>query len=231
MRRIIHKLQALWSSIRQGNSGKVLEEFRRWLYSDSFSFGLRRDLQQPFVAPPAKIPILVRPLAENDKPKIFADEGYSLHIRHDFLDENIPTCYLATTTDGDPCYIQWLMSPSHNRQIQAYFRGLFPVLASDEALLEYAYTLEKYRGQKIMPSAMAQFAEKAADFGARWVITFVEQDNIPALKGCKNAGFYPYLIRRERWRLFRRSLTFTPLPDGTPYPFDATSEGKTAAAA
>lgn len=229
MSRIIHKLKALWSSIRQGNSGKVLEEVRRWVYSDSLSFGLRRDLGQPFTAPPAKIPIITRPLTDSDRPKVFGDEGYSLHIRQDFLSASIPTCYVATTSDGDPCYIQWLMAPSHNNQIQAYFKGLFPILKQDEALLEYAYTLEKYRGQKIMPSAMAQFAEKAADFGARWVITFVGQDNIPALKGCKSAGFYPYLIRQERWRLFRRSLTFTPLPDGTPYPFDVNGAGKTSA--
>jgi hypothetical protein len=29
------------------------------------------------------------------------------------------------------------------------------------------------------------------------------------------------MMRQERWVLFRRSLTFTTLPKGTPYPFDA----------
>ena len=71
-----------------------------------------------------------------------------------------------------------------------------------------------------MPCAMAQLAAKAGEKGARWAITFVSQDNIPSLKGCKRAGFAPFLIRKKEWRLFHSRITFTPLPAGTPYPFD-----------
>lgn len=49
-----------------------------------------------------------------------------------------------------------------------------------------------------MPHAMAKIAEKGKDLGARRVVTFVAHDNLPALKGCKRAGFSPYLVRRER---------------------------------
>jgi hypothetical protein len=221
MSRLVNKGKALWASLKQGQFRRIFEEFQRWIYSDTMSYGLRRDLNQPFETPAAKIPLVIRPLKEEDIRKIFDDPGYSLQSRLNFFDANIPTCYVATTSDDDPCYIQWLIAPSENERVQTYFKGLFPVLAPDEALLEYAYTLEKYRGQRIMPCAMSQFSEKAAEFGARWVITFVAQDNIPALKGCKNAGFWPYLVRKERWRLFRRQLIFTRLPEGTPYPFDA----------
>jgi hypothetical protein len=43
------------------------------------------------------------------------------------------------------------------------------------------------------------------------VITFVDEQNPASLKGCLRAGFAPYLRRRERFRLFRRSVTFDPI--------------------
>jgi len=75
-----------------------------------------------------------------------------------------------------------------------------------------------------MAAAMALVAERGREIGARYVITFVEQNNIASLKGCKRAGFSPYLLRHEKWFLFRRSLSLDKLPDGTPYPFDVKAE-------
>ena len=59
-----------------------------------------------------------------------------------------------------------------------------------------------------MGAAMTQVAERAADVGARWVITFVDEQNQASVKGCIRAGFAPYLRRRERFRLFYRQVTF-----------------------
>ena len=75
-----------------------------------------------------------------------------------------------------------------------------------------------------MPAAMARIAERGKDIGARYVMTFVAESNTPSLKGCKRAGFYLYMMRREKWFLFRRKLTFTKLPENTPYPFDVAKE-------
>ncbi len=72
-----------------------------------------------------------------------------------------------------------------------------------------------------MQHAMAEIAKRGRDFGARYIITFVENENVPSLKGCKRAGFSPYVERIERRRLFQHTYEFNPLPDGTPYPFDA----------
>jgi hypothetical protein len=47
------------------------------------------------------------------------------------------------------------------------------------------------------------------------VHTFVGEDNVASLKGCKKAGFTPYLARTETWWLLRRHVRFTRLPDGT----------------
>jgi RimJ/RimL family protein N-acetyltransferase len=116
--------------------------------------------------------------------------------------------------------MQWLIPSSENDKIQAFYRDIFPRLKEDEALLEGAYTADDFRGQGVMASAMAQIAERASDLGARKVITFVSERHIASLKGCKRAGFVPYVMRREKYRLFRHRVTFTSLPEGAPYPFD-----------
>jgi hypothetical protein len=208
--------------------GLILKGLRRKVYSNSDFFCLRRDLTQPFDTPTAKIPIAVRPIQKGEAENLFdatvpglsAAEVIDRTGRMDFFQTGIPECYVAIDQNGDPCYSQWLMSSVDNDRIQEYFRGTFPVLAPDEALLEGAFTPESHRGRGIMPRAMALIAERGKNLGARYVITFVAEENIPSLKGCKRAGFVPYMIRKTNWRLLRPRVTFSPLPQGQPYPFD-----------
>jgi GNAT superfamily N-acetyltransferase len=182
----------------------------------------------PFAPRQAKIPVTIRPLEDEDIPKIFQFENSSVskQYRRDLLTRlehlfaDIPTCYVAVTTDNTPVYIQWLMPHTENEKIQAHFNGIFPILAPDEVLLENALTQEKFRNQGIRSYSMAIIAAYGKKLGARWAMTFIADHNTPSLKGAKNAGFVPYMIRHERWFLFFRSLTFTKLPPCTPYPFE-----------
>lgn len=185
------------------------------MYSDSSSLGLRRDLTIPFTGPVARIPFTVRPLAETDdlsalEPTagLSADERYARLTQLRLLRSGLRTCYVAIAPDGKPCYMQWVVLPSENARLRAVFGSLYPLLGPDEALLEGAYTPEAYRGKGIMGAAMSQVAARAAEFGARWVITFVDQQNEASVKGCIRAGFAPWLTRRERFRFFHRSATF-----------------------
>ena len=229
MKRLRNLISALAAGIRAGHVRAVGHELRRRLWSDWTHYGLSRNLDVPFPAPDAKIPLEIRRLRESDLAKLLSmnedyvsDRGpYVRMHRLNFVGERIGTCYVATTDGDEPCYMQWLMSARENEAIRRYFKGIFPLLNPDEALLEYAFTREDYQGKGIMPAAMARIAEKAQDHGARRVITFVDHGNIPALKGCKRSGFEPYLIRVDRWRLFRRQVSFRPLPPGTAYPFEA----------
>ena len=108
--------------------------------------------------------------------------------------------------------MQWLIPATDDARVQTYFDGIFPHLEPGDALLEYAFTPERFQGQGIMAAAMARIAEQAAALSARRVITFVDHTNIPALKGCHRAGFTEYLRRIDRWRAFRRVPVFEPLP-------------------
>jgi len=194
------RLRELWT--------RVARRLRLGLYARTTRYGLRRDLSLPLNKPNAKIRIAVRPLVEADIPLLLpadmrgVDPQDRLEIawRRVFLGR-AKGCFVAEDLrNGTPCYMQWLMSPAENSFIKL-LRG-FPELGPDEALLENAYTPVNYRGLGIMSEAMALTAERAADLGARYVLTFVDQNNIASLKGCEKSGFYPHMLHIRREILF-----------------------------
>lgn len=190
----------------------------RRLYWDNVSFGLKRDLQVPHTAPAALIEISVRPLEERDTRYILdpvdgesAEDGWARHRRRHLRDAGIGTCYAAVTADDEPCYVQWLFGHRDNDDVQRFFRGMFPVLDEETALVEDAFTPAAHRGKRIMSAAMASIAERAADLPARYVITFVGKDNAASLKGCARAGFSIYTERAQSVRLNRRTVEYRPV--------------------
>ena len=194
---------------RSGKFAKLARELVKRVFSNSESYLLRRDLTVPFQASAAKQPIEVRPITDSDIPAILeARPGRLLILR-----ANIPTCYVAITASGEICYMQWLVEQSDLERFRPFFDGELGNLRKDEVLLEFAYTFEQFRGQKIMPAAMAAIAEKGLSSGARYAVTYVQKDNVAALKGCAAAGFSPYMIRDERWRIFSFKESFRTLPD------------------
>lgn len=229
MGKTAEKLKLALSVLAQGHAGFLVREFARRLYSSERFYGLRRDLNVPFDSPDAKIPLTIRPLTHDEIHALLHEDGQGDSVQDDiilarrrvFSQMDVPTCYGAVSDEGVPAYMQWLIGPDQNDILQSYFHGKFPQLDPDEALLEFAFASKHFRGMRVMPHAMAEIAAKAREFGARYVITFVDEGNVPALKGCERAGFAPYTIREDRWRFFRSYSTFTSLPDNTPYPYEA----------
>jgi GNAT superfamily N-acetyltransferase len=202
---------------------RLRQAVRSRLSSHCHAIGLRRDLDVPFPAPPAKIALTVRPLRPQDDLSFLAPvPGLDPVAARGRLDQrrllaaNMPTCWIAADPTGAVCYMQWLILARDNGRIHDRWGALFPTLEPDEALLEGAYTAETHRGQGIMSHAMALIAEAAGTLGARRVITFVHHANIASLKGCERAGFAPYIERREAWSLFRRRVRFLPLNGTSP---------------
>ena len=196
--------------VRSGKFAKLARELVKRTFSNSESYLLRRDLTVPFQAAAARQPIEVRPIRDSDISAILGTRPGRLLI----LKANIPTCYLATTASGEICYMQWLIGQNELERFRPFFDGELRNLRKDEVLLEFAYTFEQFRGQKIMPAAMAAIAERGLLSGARYAVTYVQKDNIAALKGCAAAGFSPYMIRNERWRIFSFKESFKSLPNG-----------------
>ena len=196
---------------------RVVRAVPRRLYSTGTpSVVLRRDLERPLEPPQAKIPITVRPAEAADGPAISALvaelSGYDRSNRERFLRLGIGTCYVAVTEQGDICYAQWLIGPEDNALLEQH--TTLPRPKPGEALLENAFTPAAFRGQGIMSAAMAEIAARGSTLGARWVLTVVSERNVPSLKGCLRAGFEPYMLKLDRWRLFRRDIRYTWLPAG-----------------
>ena len=202
--------QRLLLVVRSGKFAKLARELVKRVFSNSESYLLRRDLTVPFHAKAPKQPIEVRPISDSDIPAILSARPGRLLI----LKANIPTCYLGITENGQISYMQWLIGQGDLDRFRPFFDGELRNLRKDEVLLEFAYTFEQFRGQKIMPAAMAAIAEKGLLSGARYAVTYVQKDNIAALKGCAAAGFSAYMIRNERWRIFSFKESFSNLPDG-----------------
>jgi RimJ/RimL family protein N-acetyltransferase len=179
----------------------------RWklgLYAELTRYGLLRDLAYGFAAPSAKIPLAVRPLRHNDLPALFGHAATATDLaerlevawRRAFMEKGARGGFVAIDERSNtPCYVQWLFSPRENDFIKKL--GGFPPLAAGESLLENAYTPPAYRGLGVMAAAMAQIAERARDFNATKVLTFVATDNIASLKGCQRAGFHPHLLHHR----------------------------------
>lgn len=213
------KLHNAFQLVVKGHFSVLFNEVRKRVYSKSISYGLQRDLNNDFQAPAAKIEIKIRPLEKEDLPKLLDTNNASsidpriITNQMGIVNANLPTCYVAVTVNNEPCYMQWLIGSDSNKEIKEHFNGVFPTLKEDEALLEGAFSNPSYRGLRIMPRAMALIAEKARKINARKVNTFVDVTNIASLKGCERSGFKPYLLRKDKWFLFNRTITFHPLSD------------------
>ncbi len=193
--------------VKHGEIKFIVSGIQKRVASEHKAFGLRRDLHLTFQSPEALIDISIRPFEDEDQ------KHFSMDLQNDGLvAKHIPNCYVATTEDDIPCYRQWLMGPKQNGKIREFWGSTFPVLREDEALLESAFTSPNFRGKRIMPAAMARIAEQGNNLGVRWIITFVGIENIPSLKGCQRSGFSPYILRNERWFLFKRTVTFEEIP-------------------
>lgn len=204
---------------------RVVGRLHLGLYAEQKRYGLGRDLAVPIERPNANIPITVRPLERRDLPALFSHEvaeddlAERLEIawRHAFIEKGARGGFVAIDSRNDtPCYVQWLFGARDNDFIEKL--GGFPALAVHEALLENAYTPAAYRGFGIMAAAMALIAERAADFGATHVLTFVADRNIASLKGSQRAGFHPELVHHRTNICFGaiRLDRFETLPDGDP---------------
>lgn len=197
----------IFELVKKGEIKFIFDGIAKRIISKNEVFGLKRDLNLVFENPDALIDITLRPFRDEDQ------AYFSLDLQNEGLvEKEIPNCYVATDNEDTPCYRQWLMGPKQNGKIKEFWGNAFPVLKEDEALLESAFTTPAFRGKRIMPAAMARIAEKGKDLGVRWVITFVGIDNIPSLKGCQRSGFYPYILRKEKWLIFKKTITFESIP-------------------
>ena len=197
----------IFDLIKKGELKFMLAGISKRIISKNESFGLKRDLTIPYQNPDALIDISIRLFRAEDKDHFTKDlqnEG--------LIEKEIPNCYVAASKDDTPCFREWFISWKQNSGIKEFWGESIPVLKEGEALLESAFTVPNFRGHNIMPAAISKIVENGTDVGIKWVITFVAIDNIPSLKGCHRSGFSPYILRTEKWFLFKKTMTFLEIP-------------------
>jgi hypothetical protein len=196
---IYAKLKVLGTVAKDGDPRELGRRIAKLMWSAEECYILRRDLSLPINPHPrARMPVRTRPLAQHDIPQIIAEQpdGILLGI----LQSGIRQCYVAVTNDDEVCYMQWLISPEHRAGLQSIrFRQPYG-FDDDSVVLEFAYTFRRFRGLGIMADALTDIA--AEDKRARWAWTYVPRSNVPCLRGCHGAGFLPYRLSHDRWRLF-----------------------------
>jgi hypothetical protein len=193
------KLKIISTVTMEGGSRQLVTRLATLIYSTREAYALRRDLSVPLsIRPKAKIPITVRPLEPGDVPQIVAEqpEGLILGV----LRAGLPQCYVTVTKDREVCNLQWLVTPEHRDRFRSIRFREMPAFDDDTVMLEFAYTFRRFRGLGIMAPVVAWVAEQHK--AARWAITYVDRTNIPSLRGCRSAGFYPYLLSCDKWRFF-----------------------------
>lgn len=206
--------RALWL-LRKGHLRALLRRARRLVWDNASALGLAYDLGAPVTARVPRVEVEVRPIEDADAP-IFTTlspagsprvEALTRTSARHLIESGLQTCYVGVTDEG-PVYMQFLVTADQNERLQAVFAGLFPPLAEDEALLEFAFTLQEHRARPVMPAVMLRLIEIAAEQGLRRVVTYVHVNNPSFMRFFMRLGFVPFVVRLERWRLFRRSVEF-----------------------
>ncbi len=192
---------------------------RQRLYSRRVRIGVRRDLSVPFAVPPANIPLVVRQLRPDDDLSFIAEvDGLTPQAAQEravqrwLLSSDLPAPWVAVDPEGTVCFMAWLLMARDNALVRAWWRGLLPELQPDEALVEGPYTAESHRGRRAM-LAFNRIVEGARDFGVRYVLGFIAEENVAQLKVGEIGGFAPFVKCEESWFLFRRRIRFLPLSD------------------
>jgi hypothetical protein len=218
---VLGRVGTIVSLLRRGRVDDLGRTLRMRWHSTHEAYGMRRDLAEPFETPPAKIPVTVRQVTDADVAAILGSRAGSEHERIELIErqgllaQRRERCFVAVDASGAPTFVQWLFLPEDNAFVQSHFKGVFLPLAPGEALLENAYTFERYRGLAIMAHAMSRICEEARALGCRWGVTHVGCKNVPSLKGCARAGFCVATRHDHRWRAFRMTLGSSPLDAAT----------------
>jgi GNAT superfamily N-acetyltransferase len=191
----------------------------RWSWSEVTALGLERRLDDPIQARQPRIPITVRPIEAGEEVAFTRVPGATpedtlvrVNARH-LLESGLETCYVAVAADGEPCYMQYLVLPEANNRLEDVFGGLIPPLDGEDALMEFAFTVERYRSAGIMPFVVRELGLQASRAGAKRLVTYIPEWNPHVLRFFRRIGFEPFVVRRERYRLLRRRISFEDLPE------------------
>lgn len=193
----------------------TIREICRRVYANELFYGFYFDLPQGYKAPKMHFPLSVRKLERDDFPRIVAACGSTtrsdlkklIELQMQLL-EDIPTCYGGFTMEGNPCCMCWLVDYADKGELRSFFKAGLPDLKPGEVLCENIYTHPDYRGHSLMAHLTFALFEIASGKGATRALAYVRSENANSLYGIKKIGWKPFMLKKVRWRAFRRSVSF-----------------------
>jgi GNAT superfamily N-acetyltransferase len=199
-----------------------MREAANLLHSETAGIEIRKDLQrepreserkrQPEIRPASMADVLAL-VATNPDEALDADDLWERRLRHHIVDAiGVEGCFVADVPGIGPAFMQFLFTADDNDRLQSNFAGLFPVLAADEALVEFLYVAPESRNPGVAVNCLIQVADEARRVGAASVMSFIDPSNKGALFVNHLAGFQAHSVRRRKRRLFRSTYTFEEWP-------------------
>ena len=202
---IKRKINFIFKLIKDAKLAFLWNAFLRRLYSEDVAFGFKRELDKEQIKPRVLLPFNTRPCKNSDI-------DFFLDNENDGLINDFETCYVATTKEGVPCFRLWVIGASQNKKLKDIWGRTFPQLLQDEVLIENVFTVPKFRGMGILPAVLYDVCETCKEHGAKYALTFGLASNNNTSRSYHYAGFYPYVLRKRKWFLFRKSITFEEIP-------------------
>ncbi len=203
--------------------GDVIGLLRKPIYSEDIGIGLRRDLSAGPDPRLATIERELRPAAAADIQALLDPVDANPGDAQDQDDRRVEGrvaaalgtrgCYVADSDEGQPGFMQYVFTSDDNELFQSLYSHTGPVLAPDEAMVEFLYVAPGARTMSFIIECMTLVIEEARQRGASSVVTFPGADKQGALMVSQFVGLQPYAIRRSRYRFFRKTTTFEPHSD------------------
>ena len=195
------------NKIYKGEIKSVLKAFIDKIYSENLAFGFKLNLLENTKKPRVLIKTSIRECNNND------EHHFKMDKENNELIKLLPTCYVAVTKKGDPCFRIWRIDHTQNKKIKDFWGDTYPQLRKDEVLLESAFTVAKYRGMGLHPAIMFDILDQSKNQGIKFGLAFASIKNINSIRSFYHAGFHPYTLRREKWFLFKKSIIFEDIPN------------------
>ena len=205
LKALLKRIKIVFNHLRNGRVKPIIENLSTRLYSTKRFIGVTIKKEQ-LKNTDYNLNLSIRPFEQKD---IGALKEGQRHRR--LVEEKIPNCYVATIDDDTVVFRQWLFQQNVYADIITYFGPIFPKINKEEAIIEGVFTHVDFRGLRIMPNAIYKVLNQDHYNSIKKVIAFIEETNIGSLKGFYRLGFKPYIIRQEKWFLFKRTVCFVPL--------------------
>lgn len=191
----------------------VLADVRRLVWSTDEVMIMRRDNRLDHPIPSAKIDITVRPVGLDELRRILdeqptdsASEQRDRAARTDMVDAGVAECWVAETTEGVPCHLDFFVPPPLVPAFREYTRGVFPAIGPNDAFAEGAYTFEAFRGLHLQAAVAGLVYADDAARDVEWIYGHMGLDSRSQRTNVR-LGYEPHFVQIERFRFGKVTVT------------------------